>query len=41
MIHGNSRSTLRRVAEEVVKNVPVNSYMMLYSIENLKPGIVM
>jgi len=38
MIHGSSRSLLREAVRDIVKNA--ESYMMLFSLENLKPGIV-
>ncbi|MEM0374507.1 MAG: Lrp/AsnC family transcriptional regulator, partial [Sulfolobales archaeon] len=38
MLHGSNKSILRNVARDAAKNA--ESYMMLYSLENLKPGIV-
>jgi DNA-binding Lrp family transcriptional regulator len=40
MIHGSDKKKLREVAKKAVEITNSNSYMMLFSLENLKPGIV-
>ena len=40
MIHGSNREIIRNIAKEIVKETNSKSYMILFSLENLKPGIV-
>lgn len=40
MIHASDKKIIRNVAKEIAKEANARSYMILFSIENLKPGIV-
>ncbi|MCH4814431.1 MAG: Lrp/AsnC family transcriptional regulator [Saccharolobus sp.] len=40
MIHASRKETIRNVAKEISKETDSRSYMILFSLENLKPGIV-
>ncbi len=40
MIHATNKNIIKNVAKEIVKETNSKSYMILFSLENLKPGIV-
>uniref|UniRef100_A0A0F2LPX9 Siroheme decarboxylase AsnC-like ligand binding domain-containing protein n=1 Tax=Candidatus Aramenus sulfurataquae TaxID=1326980 RepID=A0A0F2LPX9_9CREN len=41
MLHGKDKSVIRDAAKNAIQITNAKSYMLLYSLENLKPGIVM
>lgn len=41
MIHGKDKQVIREVSRDAVKITGARSYMLLFSLDNLKPGIVM
>ncbi|MCI4456427.1 MAG: Lrp/AsnC family transcriptional regulator [Sulfolobus sp.] len=40
MLHARSKSTILEVASSIAEKLNVRGYMILFSVENLKPGIV-
>ncbi|MCI2415502.1 MAG: Lrp/AsnC family transcriptional regulator [Candidatus Aramenus sp.] len=41
MLHGKDKHVIRDAAKNAIQMTNAKSYMLLYSLENLKPGIVM
>lgn len=41
MIHGRNRNQLNEIASNIARITDAKSYMKLYSLDNLKPGVVM
>lgn len=41
MLHGKDKQTIQTAVKKAVKLTNAKSYMLLFSLENLKPGIVM